>query len=49
MLVQTDGAVRGERTARLELFRGVLRGPGEFQSEGYCLKRGLYSGAEMTM
>ena len=41
MLVQTDGAVRGERTARVELFRGVLTGPGEchkFSMKGIALK-----------
>ena len=31
-LVQLDGVVRGERTARLELFRGVLTGQGELQN-----------------
>jgi len=39
-LVQTDGAVRGERTARLELFRGVLRGPGTDRAVHQPVARG---------
>ena len=39
--MQADGAVRGERTAQLELCRSVQRGPGEchkFSMKGIALK-----------